>query len=183
MRGLTRVATRFSSTLAASTRAFLASRPTATSRAVLRRALIQPMAFQMPAPILSTMVSQDTPKASDTPAIQQASRTSVAPRKLRLAASPLPMNWPTTPPAVSRNAPALQCRVASPQLANSMSVKPPMRTAVLARVRPSSSSRCRNITKQATPSMMGNRYAGRPNRKNRMSDSHAPNGPMRLPTA
>ena len=89
MRGLTRAAAFFSSTLAASTRAFLASTPTATSRATLRRALIQPTPFQMPAPILSTMVSQDTPKASDTPAIHAASMNSVAPRKLRLVAEPV----------------------------------------------------------------------------------------------
>ena len=30
------------------------------------------------------------------------------------------MNWPTTPPAVSRSVPVLQCRVASPQLANNI---------------------------------------------------------------
>jgi hypothetical protein len=131
--------------LAASTRAFFASTPTATSRATLRRARIRPMKFQIPAPIRSTMVSQETPKDSDTPAIQAASMKSVAPRKFMLAARPSPMNCPTTPPAVSRSAPALQCSVASPQLANSISVKPPIRTALLARVRPSSSSRWRNM--------------------------------------
>ena len=103
------------------------------------------------------IVSHDTPKARETPAIHAVSMNNVAPRKLRLDASPLPMNCPTTPPALSRRKPGLQCSVARPQLANNMSVKPPMRTAVFARVRPSSSSRWRNITKQATPSMMGNR--------------------------
>ena len=148
----------FLPTLAASTRAFLASTPTATSRATLRRALIQPMPFQMPAPILSTMVSQDTPNASDTPAIQAASMNSVAPRKLRLSASPVADELPDhAARGLAQACPAFQCRVARPQLANNMSVKPPMRTAVLTRVRPSSSSRCRNITKQATPSMIGNR--------------------------
>ncbi len=87
------------------------------------------------------MVSQETPKASDTPAIQAASMNNVAPRKLRLLARPVPMNWPTTPPADSRSVPALQWSVASPQLANNRSMNPPMRTAVFTRVRPSSSSR------------------------------------------
>ena len=40
IRGFTRAAAFFSSTFAASTRAFLASTPTATSRATLRRALL-----------------------------------------------------------------------------------------------------------------------------------------------
>ncbi len=103
------------------------------------------------------MVSQETPNDSETPAIQAASMNRVAPRKFMLPARPSPMNCPTTPPAVSRNVPALQCSVASPQLANSMSVNPPMRTALLARVRPSSSSRCLNRMKHATPSISGNR--------------------------
>ena len=128
--------------------------PTATSRATLRRALIQPMAFQMPAPIRSTMVSQETPKASDTPAIQAVSMNSVAPRKFRPTRARCRRTARPRRPRSARSRPALQCSVASPQLANSISVKPPMRTAVLARVRPSSSSRCRNITKQATPSIM-----------------------------
>jgi hypothetical protein len=113
--------------------------------------------IQMPAPIRSTMVSHDTPNDSETPAIQAASINSVAPRKFMLAASPLPMNCPTTPPAVWRKLPALQCNVASPQLANSISVNPPMRTALLARVRPSSCSRWRNMKKHAAAITSGNR--------------------------
>jgi hypothetical protein len=137
MRGFTRVATRFSSTRAASTRAFLASTPTATSRATLRRARSQAMPPQMPAPMRSTMVSHDTPNASEMPAIQAASMNKVAPRKFMPDSRPLPM-CPTTPPALAGNAPASQCSVASPQLAISIRVKPAIRTAVLKRVRPSS---------------------------------------------
>jgi hypothetical protein len=102
------------------------------------------------------IVSQDTPNASEIPAIQPASSSSVAPRKLKPDAIPVPM-CPTTPPAVAGSVPEFQCSVARPQLATSSSVKPAMRTAVLKRVRPSSSGGWRNITKHATPSMSGNR--------------------------
>ena len=56
-----------------------------------------------------------------------------------------------------------------------------MRTAVLARVLTSvRMRRCR--PQQASASMIGNRNAGRPNRKNSTSASQAPTTPMRLCT-
>ena len=88
----------------------------------------------------SMIVSHDTPNASDTPAIQRGEQQQRGAEEAAVAtARPLPDECPTTPPAVARQRARLQCSVARPQLAISISVKPPMRTAVLTRVRPSSS--------------------------------------------
>jgi len=128
----------------------------------------------------SMMVSQDTPNASEAPAIQAAIRSSVAPRKLSPEASPVPTSFPTTPPALCRSGQPCQCNVTSPQLASSTRTKPPTRTAVLARDARSVFLRLRKTFQEAMPIITGKRNAGRPNRKNRTSAAHAPIGPMRL---
>ena len=139
------------------------------------------MAAQVSAPRRSMTVSQETPKASDRPAIQAASITSVAPRKSSPATRPPPTTLPTTPPAVCRSAPGCQCSVVSPQLATSTSTNPAMRTRVLARETPCVfMRRCR--PQHAAASTSGNRNAGRPKRKNSTSASHAPITPIRLRT-
>ena len=102
--------------------------------------LNQPMPFQMPAPMRSMIVSQETPNASDTPAIHAASSNSVAPRKFRPAGEPAADELPDDAARGLRAAcpdPSAASRGRSSRSA--CSAKPPMRTAVLTRVRPSSS--------------------------------------------
>ncbi len=124
-------------------------------------------------------VSQRHPKASDAPAIQAASSSSVAPRKSRPDARPRPTALPTTPPALCGSTPGAQCSVASAQLATSTSRNPAMRTAVLAReVLPAPDRRC--SLQHAAAEHHRNRKAGRPKRKKSTSASQAPTGPMRL---
>src|SRR5882672_9973338 len=142
----------------------------------------RPIPAQASAPKRSMMVSQETPKASDRPAIQAAIITSVAPRKSSPATRPSPTTLPTTPPAVCRSAPGCQCSVVSPQLATSTSTNPAMRTRVLAREAAACAFMRRCRPQQAAPSTSGNRNAGRPKRKNSTSASHAPITPMRLCT-
>ena len=125
------------------------------------------------------IVSQETPKASERPAIQAAIMRRVAPRKFRPAARLPPTTLPITPPALWRSGPGCQCNVVSAQLATSTSRNPATRTSVLAREVGSAFSRRCSPTHTA-PSTSGNRNAGRPNRKNSTSASHAPMSPMRL---
>ena len=179
MRGGERAADFFCEISTASLRAWRRSRPSAASREEASRARSQPMPPQVSAPSRSMMVNQETPKASDSPAIQAAIMSSVAPRKFTPAASPLPTRAPTTPPALWRSAPGCQCRVVSAQLATSTSRKPAMRTAVLARELLSARMR-RCMPQQDSPSISGNRNAGRPKRKKSTSASQAPITPMRL---
>ncbi len=183
MRGGARVADFFCSAFTTSWRACLRIRPSATSRLVASRARTNATPCQKSAPTRSMTVSQETPNASDTPAIHAASKRSVAPRKCRPEASPCPTRLPTTPPAVCRSTPGDQCSVVSPQLAMSTMAKPATFTAVLARVLRSSFFRLRKMNQHHTPSMTGSRNAGRPNRKNRTSANQAPTGPIRLWTS
>ena len=69
-------------------------------------------------PSRSMIVSQDTPKASDSPAIQAAISSSVAPRKLRPAASPLPTACRGRRRRVWRRLPGCSAASSSPQLAD-----------------------------------------------------------------
>ena len=119
------------------------------------------------------------PKASDSPAIQAASSSSVAPRKFRPAARPLPTAVPTTPPALWRSDARLPVQASSaPQLATSTSTKPAMRTAVLARELALASGCAADMPPAGQPQhASGNRKAGRPNRKNSRSASQAPMRP------
>ena len=180
MRGGGRSADLLFSVSNASLRAWRRSRPSAASRRAAPRARALPMPAQVSAPRRSMIVSQETPKASDRPAIQAAIMTSVAPRKSSPVANPLPTRLPTTPPALWRSTPGCQCRVASPQLATSTSRNPASRTRALAREAGAGVFMRRCIPKAAAASTAGNRYAGRPKRKNSTSASHAPTTPMRL---
>ena len=124
--------------------------------------------------------NQDTPRKSATPESQSASNKSVAPRKLSACSAFVPTNSPTTPPAVLGNAVPSQCRVASPQLVSKVSAKPADRSRVLIRDRASGKD-CSLCTSQpACASIMGNRYAGRPNSEKKKPASQAPTGPIQL---
>src|SRR6185312_3500748 len=69
-----RAAARFCSLTTVSRRAARRSLPTATSFALARRSLTQEIPAQHQPPSRSMTVNQETPKASDSPAIQAASK-------------------------------------------------------------------------------------------------------------
>ena len=71
--------------------------------------------------------SHETPVASETDTIHNASKRTVAPRWPSACSNPLPTTWPRIPPAVSRMTGARICSVANPQLVASNNTNPPVR--------------------------------------------------------
>ena len=116
-----------------SLRASFTSRPALIWRALVMRPDSQPSTFSVTRPVRSMISIHDTPANSDTPASHSASISSVAPRKLRPASSPVPTNEPSTPPAELGYRATVKCRLASPQLVMSVSTKPTARNATVAR--------------------------------------------------
>ena len=130
------------------------------------------------APMRSMIVSHETPNASDSPAIQAASSNSVAPRNLQPDGETLPDQ------RADDAAGGLPQRLRIPVQRGEPAARDEHQHeaadahgGVRARAAPRSFWRLRNSVQHDTPSITGNRNAGRPNRKNSTSAIQAPDRP------
>jgi hypothetical protein len=99
----------------------------------------------LPCPIRSITTSHDRPEKIVTPARKMASRSTVAPMKLKAETRPEPTELPSQPP-LANGMPVLacaKCSPASPQAPSSARMKPPLTIRRWPQPTVSGSLRCR----------------------------------------